>query len=72
MQIRIHNTASVIHIFYGPLTCSLDAAGRNTFLRVVPGVVDITVLHVGNVQARHFSVVPENPAEQNYISCVAY
>jgi hypothetical protein len=64
MQIRTHNTASVLwYIFCSRLlTCSLDAAGRNAFLRVVPRVVDITVLHVGNVQTRHFSIVPENPA----------
>jgi hypothetical protein len=64
MRIRIHNTTSIQYytFFSRPLTCSLDAASGNAFLRVVARVVDITVLHVGNVQARHFSIVPENPA----------
>ena len=40
----------------------LDAAGRNGGLSVELGVVDVTVLHVGNVQPRDVPVVAENPA----------
>ena len=42
---------------------ALDAAGRNGRLGVVLGVVDITVLHVRNVQARDVAVVAEDSTE---------
>ena len=43
------------------VACPLDASGRDGGLGVVLGVVDVAVLHVGDVQPRDVTVVTEDP-----------
>ena len=42
------------------VACPLDAAGRDGALRVVLGVVDVTILHVSDVQSRNVAVITED------------